>query len=171
MRICRTLHTRNTSGCMQSVVRALQLNLFWALLISLEVLFTGTKWPQCEADLLPPCMCEVWNMWIVPSMSPVPLYCILLLRPQKGVPYICHQLLCSPLNVLLCVPFQLCNQYICMNISSDSHCLWQALWVGWHRPEGVGGKYDRMQRVGSLKLCDHCHPWNFFPWPQYEEFM
>ena len=26
-------------------------------------------------------------------------------------------------------------------------------------------------RVGSLKLCHHYHPWNFFPWPQNEELM
>ena len=35
----------------------------------------------------------------------------------------------------------------------------------------VGSKYHRMQRVGSLKLCHHYHPWNFFPQLQYEELM
>jgi hypothetical protein len=30
----------------------------------------------------------------------------------------------------------LCNQPIHLNVSGDSHCFWQALWAGWHRPGG-----------------------------------
>jgi hypothetical protein len=51
-----------------------------------------------------------------------------------------------------CFHLQLCSHSIHMNVSSDSHCLWQALCAGWHRPGGIGGKDDRMQRVGSLQV-------------------
>jgi hypothetical protein len=43
-------------------------------------------------------MYQVWNMWIFPSMSPDPLYCIPLLRSWKEAPYICLRLLCLKLE-------------------------------------------------------------------------